>query len=361
MAHLTETQRIEILIFVGCGDKTRTQEEVCNLFNAKYPERPITRSTVSKIVRKFRETGHVKQVPNAGRPKMNENVKLNIALSIEENVHNTSRQIALDNAVSQRSVLRVLRSEKYHPYKVQLHQELNEDDPDRRIQFCEIMQDRCNANQRFLRQILFSDEATFYLHGTVNRQNCRYWSRINPHWMMEAHTQRPQKLNVWAGVIGDHIVGPFFFNETLTGQRYLDFLRNDLMPALIAIFPNNANPNLLDENIWFQQDGAPPHFARPVRQFLDECFPRKWIGRRGEIEWPPRSPDLTPFDFFLWGYLKSKVYVNRPQNLEELQNRIRNEIDRITPQVISNVLEECLHRFAYCQAVGGVITLYFPL
>lgn len=353
MAHLTETQRIEILILIGCGDKTRTQQEVCNLFNTKYPDRPISQSAVSKIERKFRETGHVKHMSNAGRPNIDENIKLNIALGLEEDAHSSSRQLAADNNISQRSVLRVLKKEKYHPYKVHLVQELTEDDPDRRIEFCEIMQNVCNHNPRFLRNILFSDEATFCLNGSVNRQNCRYWSRENPHWMMEKHTQYPQKVNVWAGIIGNRIIGPFFFDENLTGALYLAFLRNTLMPLILELFPSDHNPDVVHDSVWFQQDGAPPHFARDVRQFLDTVFPERWIGRRGPIEWPPRSPDLTPLDFFLWGYVKSKVYLHKPANTEELKNRIREEILQITPEVISNVLESYVNRLAFCQEVGG--------
>ncbi|KAJ8959172.1 hypothetical protein NQ318_022433 [Aromia moschata] len=60
--------RIEILIFIGCGNKTRTQQEVCNLFNAKYPDNPITQSIVSKIEYKFRETGDVEDLPKSGVP-----------------------------------------------------------------------------------------------------------------------------------------------------------------------------------------------------------------------------------------------------------------------------------------------------
>lgn len=353
MARLTVTQKIEILILIGCRDKTRTQQEVCDLFNAKYPDRPISQSTVSKIESKFRETGDVKDIPKPGRPNVSEDQKLNILLSMEDNPHNTSRLVALENEVSQTTVLRIMRKEKYRPYKIQLVQELNEDDPDRRLQFCEIMMGLCQANRRLHRQILFSDEATFCLNGTVNRQNCRYWSRVNPHWMVEAHTQHPQKVNVWAGIVDNRIVGPFFFEGTLTGERYLEFLQNDLVPALVVIFPNDNDPDLPDNTIWFQQDGAPLHYARLVRDFLDNCFPRRWIGRRGPIEWPARSPDLTPLDYFLWGYLKSKVYVNRPQNLAELQNRIRDEMRRISPEMIENVQEEFLHRLAYCQEVGG--------
>ena len=57
-----------------------------------------------------------------------------------------------------------------------------------------------------------------------------------------------------------------------------------------------------EEDFYFQQDWAPPHYHCDVTSFLNERFPNGWIGRRGFVEYPPRSPDLTPLDFFLWGY-----------------------------------------------------------
>lgn len=60
--------------------------------------------------------------------------------------------------------------------------------------------------------------------------------------------------------------------------------------------------------MWFQHDGASTHFARTVQNHLNQQFPAQWIGRGRPIKWPPRSPDLTPLDFFLWGYMKSLVY-----------------------------------------------------
>ncbi|KAJ8955224.1 hypothetical protein NQ318_000250 [Aromia moschata] len=139
MVHLTVAQITEILIFIGCGNKIRTQQEVCNLFNAKYPDNPITQSTVSKIEYKFRETGDVKDLPKSRRPKITQDKKIDIVLSMEENSQSTSTLVASENYVSQTTVLRILRKENYHPDKFQLVQELNEDDPDRRLQFCETM------------------------------------------------------------------------------------------------------------------------------------------------------------------------------------------------------------------------------
>jgi hypothetical protein len=62
------------------------------------------------------------------------------------------------------------------------------------------------------------------------------------------------------------------------------------------------------QTVWFQQDGATAHSAGIAVRVLNEMFPARVISQRGNIEWPARSPDLNACDFFLWGYLKSKVY-----------------------------------------------------
>jgi len=85
-------------------------------------------------------------------------------------------------------------------------------------------------------------------------------------------------------------------------------------------------------SIWLQQDRAPPHFARGVRNYVDRTFPNRWIGRKWPIEWPPRSPDLT--------YLKNKVYKVKPGNIEDLKERIRHERQLTTPEVLENVKQE---------------------
>jgi hypothetical protein len=54
----------------------------------------------------------------------------------------------------------------------------------------------------------------------------------------------------------------------------------------------------MNERIWYQQNGALPHYAVIVRTYLDEVFPNRWVGRRGQIEGPARSSNLTPLNFF---------------------------------------------------------------
>ena len=81
--------------------------------------------------------------------------------------------------------------------------------------------------------------------------------------------------------------------------------------------------------IIFQQDGAPSHWGLHVREFLNETFPNRWIGRDGPIPWPPRSPDITPLDFFLWGYVKDIVYKTKVRDIDDLKQRIFNAMTTI--------------------------------
>ncbi|KAJ8961819.1 hypothetical protein NQ318_021434 [Aromia moschata] len=95
---LSNTQRIEILILLGCGDKTRTQKQVCEIFNTKCHDRRISQSTVSRIENKFREIGNVTDIPKSGRKRLLEDEqKLDILLDIQDNPHKPTRQVAADN------------------------------------------------------------------------------------------------------------------------------------------------------------------------------------------------------------------------------------------------------------------------
>lgn len=122
----------------------------------------------------------------------------------------------------------------------------------------------------------------------------------------------------------------------------MNFLTNEL-PILLEEVPLNMR-----KDMWLQQDGAPPHNSCVVREFLDRKFFNKWIGTNGPILWPPRSPDMTPLDFFLWGYLKDIVYATQPNSLNDLIQRIRNACESISTDRIDNVYESIPRRYEYC-------------
>ncbi|GBL93632.1 hypothetical protein AVEN_25629-1 [Araneus ventricosus] len=68
----------------------------------------------------------------------------------------------------------------------------------------------------------------------------------------------------------------------------------------------------------------------------------------GYVEWPPRSPDLNPLDFFLWGYIKQRVYATPPSTLQELRNRITDACASVSPAMLYNVQREVQSRVQVC-------------
>lgn len=114
------------------------------------------------------------------------------------------------------------------------------------------------------------------------------------------------------------------------------------------------------DSVIFMHDGAPPHFGKKVCLWLNRTFPYRWIGREGSkkkqqqryqppIIWPPYSPDLTPCDYFLWGYVKDLVYRNGvPADLEELQERIETIFEEMPQEMIDKAVDSFKTRLEKC-------------
>ncbi|GFS86509.1 uncharacterized protein TNCV_513671 [Trichonephila clavipes] len=198
-------------------------------------------------------------------------------------------------------------------------------------------------------QNLSSDEAHFWLNDYVNKQNCRIWSEANPQVYVETPLH-PEKLTVWCALWAGGIIGPYFFkndeghNVTVNGDWYRAMITNFFIPEL-------NNHDVLE--LWFQQDGATYHTARATIDLLKDMFGDRLISRFGPVNWPPRSCDLTPLDYFLWGYVKSLVYADKPQTLDHLEDNICRVIADIRPQMLEKVIENWTSRLDYIRASRG--------
>ena len=95
---------------------------------------------------------------------------------------------------------------------------------------------------------------------------------------MHSRHQHQFSLNVWAGIIDKFLIGPFFLHGKLTGTKYVDFLSTRLHEISEEV---SVDIRLC---MRFMHDGA-PHFSRVARQFLNQHFANKWIGRGGIIAW----------------------------------------------------------------------------
>ena len=123
-------------------------------------------------------------------------------------------------------------------------------------------------------------------------------------------------------------------------------------------------PNLRElqhlEHVTFQQGGAPPHFANRSRELLTTTFGERIIGRGFPHNWPARSPDLTPLDYYFWGALKNRVYNHgRPQNLQQLRERIEAEVEATEQAEIGRAVDDIIYRCQYLKTTDGGIFEHF--
>ena len=90
-----------------------------------------------------------------------------------------------------------------------------------------------------------------------------------------------------------------------------------------------------------------------VREFLNETFRNRWIGRNGPTPWPPRSPDITPLDFFLWGYVKDRVQRTPVRDVETLQSRVIEVLATVNEEMLENTWHEIEYRLDILRARNG--------
>lgn len=322
--------------------------EAEHMYLNNYPERKQPgKSIFRRLVFNLKEYGSFKKPVLSRQKHPNEEKEYQVLQSVIENPETSTRTIEDQTGVARSTVQFVLRKNKFKPYKFRICQGLRPGDDERRRNFCEWYTRMCEDNVNFPLKVIWSDESRVSNNGICNRRNTHYWSQRNPRVNRTARYQHRFGFNMWCGILGTRIIGPFIYRNSLTSERYLDLLRHDLEDALDNL------PLGAVHDCWLQQDGAPAHNSRDVRQYLSERFPRKVIGTYSETPWPARSPDLTPLDFFLWGYIKNEVYRECFENEEHLLRSVQAAFNKITPEMLSRVLDSTVRRAYCCLESGG--------
>lgn len=353
MSHYSKEDRIFLIQNYYANDKnvTLTLRKWSSQFkNRSKPDAKM----IDTLVKKFERTGSVlddiesrkNKEKTARTPEIIDEVKRRHSESPNLSV----RQLGQQAGTSSTTAWRILNKDlELFPYKVQVAQQLTEKAVEKRLAFatdmCDLI-DECKINTS---EIIFSDEAHFWLEGYVNRQNYRIWGTERPE-LLRTKPLHPKKLTVWCGLTAERIIGPFFVEESITGSVYNDFLTTRFLPVAEEL-------DLLDHH--FQQDGAPPHTTRENLTLLRDNFGSKVIARnfpetfKEGIAWPPYSPDLSPLDFFLWGYVKDRVYKNNPKSLVELKLAIETTIEAIPIETLQKTVENFERRVRMLIHTGG--------
>lgn len=321
-------------------------------FKIKRKKDGPTTAYVTQLIKKFRDTGSVEDRKRVKTSTVcNEENSKKVKDVIEQNPKIGHRRIAQQVGLKRQSTLNIMKKLlNLFPYKIQVYQALQEKDFERRLRFGNTMCNMIDEKRFDIGKIWFSDEAHFHLEGFVNKQNWRFWASENPYFM----TQKPlhsKKLTVWCAISSYGIIGPVFIKGSVTGESYLSLLQEE--------FITKVQENRDFGQMWFMQDGARPHTTNQNLTYLYGKFSDRVISNRfpevlnAGIEWPPYSPDLNPCDYFLWGYLKERVYSSGPQNLEQLENAIKNEIGLISSEMISRVLNNFKDRIRHLIVTDG--------
>lgn len=352
---LSMEQRVEIILLFG---RYENYSETAREFNRRHSNvSEITPMTVSRCVKRFKETGSVLDKYRTGRPKSttDEQTASRVLQKVRQYPRFSVRQVSQDMEISTTAVWRILRENQFNPFSIQQVQCLKPVDHNLREDFCTWFLEQNDI----VHWTIFSDESIFYVNGCPSHQH--YWSIENQHLYEETHSQHTPGVMVWAALLGDRLIGPYFFTRTVSGKivphiftsfihlgpSYLEMLETFLKPIVDGFTSADRF------QLWFQHDGAPGHYATAVRSYLDELFPGRWIGRGGPREWPPRSPDLNPLDFYLWGYLKSIVYRKGAQTPSELKTMIEEAFHQISSQTLRKVQSACLKRMLLCKQQNG--------
>lgn len=349
MTNYTVEQRIKIVEFFYASNKSIsiTQRRYIDHFNATTTP---CGNMIRGLIRRFEQFGTVANKIRGNIKRIirnDENIEA-VNNSVTNNPLQSIRRRCSSLGITKSSMQRILKSDlKLFPYKIQSTQALLPRDPEQRLQYSTRFLDMNRSDENFIKNLIMSDEAHFHLNGYVNKQNCRVWATENPR-IVQQHQLHPIRCTVWCGIMANRIIGPYFFEDenenplTVTGESYRNMINNYLRPKVAD------NPE-----VWFQQDGATAHTSGATISLLHEIFGNRLISRNSEFIWPPRSPDLSAADFFLWGYLKDRVYVNQPKTIQELKQNIVTEICNIKPETLHSVMYNALERAGICQQENG--------
>ncbi|KAJ4439751.1 hypothetical protein ANN_07879 [Periplaneta americana] len=247
------------------------------LYQERYPQRQCPdRNTFVRLhyrlceYGKFNSPGLGRGRPRSTTPEVQEEIleAVNMTPSI------STRRVALQVNVPHTTVWRLLKEYQLYPYHLQRVQALLPAHYPARVRFCQWFLPQCGVNPNFPALVLFTDEAQFTRDGITNFHNQHVWAYENPRATVPSHHQVRFFLNMWAGIIGDRLVGPHVLVNRFTGQAYTNFLENTIPSHVLE-----DTPLINRQHIHFLHDGAPAHFSRTARRYLDRRFPDRWIGQ----------------------------------------------------------------------------------
>ena len=223
MERFTNAELADMHLMYGAaaGNASRAAQ----LYRERFPNREVPgHRFFTNLHRRLRETGSFRvNRLETGRPRNNHQEE--IIQHFEEHPRDSTRSAAQILGISSNALVwRVLHEHHLHPYHFQRVQSLLPADHGPRLQYARWFLDKEATDSNFSKKVLFTDEACFTRGGVFNQHNNHHWSANNPHNIHIHSYQHRFSVNVWAGIVDDHLIGPYLLLTALTGPSYKIFL-----------------------------------------------------------------------------------------------------------------------------------------
>jgi hypothetical protein len=231
----TKRELIDMIYILGKAEKNTLLAQ--RIYGMKYPDGCLPpKHSFDDLKERFDERDDLEYMKRKilNSSVTNKEKEMEVLFHIQDNPHISSREMAVLAETSKSSANKITKKYLYHPFHIELHQELHGDYFEKRVNFCNVMLELIASDPTFISKILFTDEATFKSNGTVNRHNMNYYATENPAWVEEVVHQNHwsvRSLNVWCGIFNNKIVGPYFFEEPPNGRNFQHYYSRQIVPS----------------------------------------------------------------------------------------------------------------------------------
>lgn len=318
--------------------------------------------TVRRWWQKFTAAGSVADRPRSGRPStistVTKIVLKKAAGKRGQSATNVAKRLTRKGyPISDRTVRRYWkRTLGLKAYKMCVRPKLTKKQRDHRVKFCK---ERRNWTVDDWKRVLFSDESTFQMFNSPNRQNDRVWAQDPSAVPVAPSVKFPSKLMVWGmmshqGLSELHVIPE---KTSVDSHYYVDtILENACLPAINRTASSGSvlKRCMVDDRSTciFMQDGAPAHRSAKAQRWCAANLPDFW---RKEV-WPGNSPDLNPIEE-LWAIVQQDLDKQKPAaNLRGLQAQLKRAWSNIKPSVLHNLVASMPNRIRTCIRVRGEYT-----
>ena len=287
-------------------------------------------------------------LPRSGRPQIStDRDKRALFTLVKKNRRFSSTQLSNSwnlssgKKASPRTVRRILQQEGFLWTFACKKPRLNKKSKKTRLEFCK---KHSHWRQTDWQKVFFSDEMNIEVDNRKNRVQLRRKpsEKYNDDCLQETRRQGSGSIGIWACLTYQGLFFYKLFDGRLDAELYIDILGNCLLPTIDSFAS--------DESIIFQQDNAPCHRARSVKEWFRE-------NNVEVLTWPPYSPDLNCIEN-LWSWLDKQLAKLEIQNLEQLKAEVVTILDSVPLELCQRLINSMPNRINNCKKNKGGSTRY---